>query len=216
MVNMPVLIGLDPVKWWESYALKGAVFATHRPLSLVSLYRAWVNESPSTRVPTTPHMCELRYFLQLGESTSDEKPAPDELVVHFRGGDKTADWDHFLSALTGALQASSANRVAVLASSHHSTDSDSDLKEQALLHHQVGLVLEWLAIRKVKAIHRSPKQGADADLRYMARAQHLLVSVGGFSALAAYLCEGDIYYAPPYDALSNYSGRGGGGVLHLV
>lgn len=135
-------------------------------------------------------------------------PAADCVVVHLRSGDRSRRAEPLeIGALPGVAQYAhlaaracrdaACARVVVVAAAHHDTrDSLRAVRDD---------VREFCAVvhaEHISCTHRPPDT-TDADLAYMAAAAHLVPHFGGYSALAAVLCRGQVIGGPlfrPYAA----------------
>ena len=137
-------------------------------------------------------------------------PPADCVVVHLRSGDRSRRAEPLeIGALPGVAQYAriaarvcrdaACTRVIVVAAAHHDTlDGLRAVRDD---------VREFCAVvargtEHIACAHRPPDT-ADGDLAYMAAAAHLVVHFGGYSALAAVLCRGQVVGGPlfrPYAA----------------
>lgn len=177
-----------PVK--EKYRLGDAARGNPGPIAAMALHVGSIGDLYVRMTMEFKRMLDWKALRRIAlDHRIDHSPIANELVVHFRMGDRHIDssnLDQFTASVLKAAEGKSF--VTVVAGIHHHLpfhegDGTKELSQ----------LLKALQEKEIPVTVRS-SQNPDDDFAYMIRANHLHTSVGSFSLIAALCCEGVVTF----------------------
>ena len=200
LLNMPSFWSLWPRRGNPRLMDLGQKIARVYPSTIVGLYYTKSFDVPTVcqhRVPYRPRLIRaVQHFAAQHQGPHVDRDyvrRNDTLVMHLRLGDKgNLPPDYILHVCRVARRF---KFLLILSALHN--PGKNNVTRRYLRNTQEGVAEMVHRLKRCSkaevVLHAS--QSADADLVLMQQAKHLMVSRGGYSMLAAWLCRGTVYMA---------------------
>jgi len=119
------------------------------------------------------------------------------LIVHIRAGDKGKVESDYINKIIELIKSIKPDYVILLGNFHNSINYKHNPNLLSEGKKDIEDILKTMQKHCSNVLHLKHND-ADTDLVIMYNAPHLLVHKGGYSALGAFVCKGNVYYSNQY------------------